>query len=158
MHVEINVEQAGEEAFHGKLGAQACLYHLLESTRTKGLSRATLAHDCGFVDLTYDGEQNLLGQVDSRFAFGWQESEAYSGDRTNLHAGEFDRRANLETVEISSEKADELVALSQKTAGAKDYDRDDGQGQTENHERADGGGTGTLSHDGLGTRPPPSPG
>jgi hypothetical protein len=50
------------------------------------------------------------------------QTKAYFSDSSNRHAAKFDRRPNLETVEVALKEADELVARPEEPLGPKDQD------------------------------------
>ncbi len=50
------------------------------------------------------------------------QTKAYAGDRSDRHSAKFDRRPNLETVEVTLKEADEIVARPEEPPGPEDQD------------------------------------
>jgi len=121
MEVDVDKEKPGEDALDLELGSQALLYQLVEHCRIKHPDSDPLADELVLVKLKYYRKMNSDDAGPHRSLLGSQ-TKADAGDSSDRHTAKFDRRPNLETVEVALKEANEIVVRSEEPPGPEDQD------------------------------------
>ena len=120
MKIEVDIQKPGQETFGGELGSHSPLGPVLEAGGFERFSRCSPRQQLRSVDIDDDWQPKTL---DTRAypSLRGQNPEFDRRDRADLHSPYFDRRSDLETVEVALEHADEAHRLGEHPPGADHY-------------------------------------
>jgi len=121
VQIEIDIQKSGQKTFRSELGPHPLLDRVIEAALVERLAGSSPRQQLRPVNIDDDWQPKTLDPREHP-SLGRQKPELDRRDRANLHSPYFDRRSDLEPIEVALEHADEPHRPSEHAARA-DYDQ-----------------------------------